>query len=150
MPSSLLQTTCINKYVVNNSIAGCGALDYKCVCTNQQFLSDVSCCVFKGCTPDKQQGIIDFAHNICGPDATALPTKATCAPSATGAPNTASGTAPAATSAPNTTAAPNSAASGASSSGAAAASTSSSKAGAAVVGAPAGVLGAVAGFLMAL
>lgn len=39
---------------VGDSFGSCGALDVKCICSNTELLSGLSCCISKACTKEDQ------------------------------------------------------------------------------------------------
>jgi CFEM domain len=50
------QKTCLGDINSLGSEIGCGQFDYSCICGNKDFISAVSCCVSKKCSPADQKG----------------------------------------------------------------------------------------------
>ncbi|KAM0721897.1 hypothetical protein Q7P37_002822 [Cladosporium fusiforme] len=70
---------------VGDSFGSCGALDVKCICSNTELLTGLSCCVSKACNKEDQDKTLQFAGSLCGGEGGGtnnLPTAATCADSA--------------------------------------------------------------------
>ncbi|KAJ9645259.1 hypothetical protein H2201_005605 [Coniosporium apollinis] len=52
---------------VGSNLGGCNAIDVRCICSNTDYISGLSCCVLNSCSPEDQQRTIDFAlkHTEC-------------------------------------------------------------------------------------
>ena len=74
----------MTEFVTAGAIAGCGAYDAKCICENNDFISEISCCLIDSCNdPEEQERTIRFAHEICASvDVTGLPDEVVCKESA--------------------------------------------------------------------
>ncbi|ROW16709.1 hypothetical protein VPNG_01531 [Cytospora leucostoma] len=128
--------SCAAEQFQSGSYAGCGT-NPKCICSNQDFLGTISCCLVDACDAADQAKAITFAQAICQANGVTVASTASCSTAA--ASSTASGSA-ASTSASttatgtagsSTSTADSAASGGATSSGSAAgtaASTSASKA----------------------
>ncbi|KAI3395122.1 hypothetical protein diail_1737 [Diaporthe ilicicola] len=82
---------CASKFFSGGSYGGCGT-DPKCICSNQNFLGDVSCCLVGACSADDQASAITFAKQICSANGVDVPDQVTCSSTASGASATATGT----------------------------------------------------------
>ncbi|CAG8949501.1 hypothetical protein HYFRA_00007731 [Hymenoscyphus fraxineus] len=62
--------------------AGCPARAVACVCTNTDFVAEISCCIYQNCTAAEQQTSVDFGNNLCSqvvlPGTPPLPSSASC------------------------------------------------------------------------
>jgi len=81
---------CLTKYTSGGNIAGCNSLDVACICSNQNFLSDVACCLSVNCDPADQQEATNFADSLCKANGVTVPTAVVCTstPAATGSSTT--------------------------------------------------------------
>ncbi|PYI23367.1 putative CFEM domain protein [Aspergillus violaceofuscus CBS 115571] len=62
----------------------CQPIDVGCICGTKSFISDMSCCVAKSCSPQDEKAALGFALQLCsGAGVTDLPSSASCANSAT-------------------------------------------------------------------
>ncbi|EON66655.1 hypothetical protein W97_05901 [Coniosporium apollinis CBS 100218] len=46
---------------VGSNLGGCNPIDVRCICSNTDYISGLSCCVLNSCSPEDQQRTIDFA-----------------------------------------------------------------------------------------
>ncbi|OCK84136.1 hypothetical protein K432DRAFT_432444 [Lepidopterella palustris CBS 459.81] len=67
---------------VGSNFGGCNILDIKCICSNSNLISGLSCCVSSACSPSDQQKTIDFASSLCKTYNIIVPTVASCATTA--------------------------------------------------------------------
>ncbi|KAK5173465.1 uncharacterized protein LTR77_002146 [Saxophila tyrrhenica] len=73
---------------------GCGQFDYQCICSNQDYIAQMACCVSKNCDKADQDSTLEFANALCaGQDVNNLPQTATCASTASSASSTSGSTA---------------------------------------------------------
>ncbi|KFZ16413.1 hypothetical protein V502_05105 [Pseudogymnoascus sp. VKM F-4520 (FW-2644)] len=127
---------CVEEFTSGSNIAGCNNLNTHCICSNQDFLSNIACCLIDKCDEAGRNAAITYAKGICAtadppvqvPDQVVCNSSsskgtaaATTGGSTTGSSTTAGSTTGGATQAPTTgvTSAPTSAAQTSSSSGAA-------------------------------
>ncbi|KAH7006013.1 hypothetical protein EDB82DRAFT_492222 [Fusarium venenatum] len=83
---------CVDQYTTGGGVAGCGQLDIKCICSNQNFLSGIACCLDEKCDTVGKETAVKYAKQICATaGVTDLPDDVKCDKSA------ASGTATGAT-----------------------------------------------------
>ncbi|RAL09464.1 CFEM domain-containing protein [Aspergillus homomorphus CBS 101889] len=62
----------------------CQLIDVGCICGTKSFISDMSCCVAKSCSPEDEKAALAFAVQLCsGAGVTGLPSSASCANSIT-------------------------------------------------------------------
>ncbi|OJK00558.1 hypothetical protein ASPACDRAFT_1856124 [Aspergillus aculeatus ATCC 16872] len=62
----------------------CQSIDVGCICGTKSFISDMSCCVAKSCSPQDEKAALGFAVQLCdGAGVTDLPSSASCANSVT-------------------------------------------------------------------
>ncbi|RGP70600.1 cell wall [Fusarium sporotrichioides] len=87
---------CVDQYTTGGGVAGCGQLDIKCICSNQNFLSGIACCLEEKCDAEGKETAVKYAKQICATaGVTDLPDDVKCDKSA--ASGTASGSATGAT-----------------------------------------------------
>ncbi|KAL8285095.1 hypothetical protein RB600_009504 [Gaeumannomyces tritici] len=69
---------CANQFLLSG-IGNCGR-DPKCICSNQSFISDISCCLAKpgGCGADDQKKAITFAAQLCQANGVTVPNEVVC------------------------------------------------------------------------
>ncbi|KAK2748264.1 hypothetical protein FQN57_000922 [Myotisia sp. PD_48] len=71
--------SCAQNCVGNSLPESCGPIDIKCICSNQAFLSGLSCCVAKACSPTDIGRTLTVARGLCSvAGVTNLPTSASC------------------------------------------------------------------------
>ncbi|RAK82446.1 CFEM domain-containing protein [Aspergillus fijiensis CBS 313.89] len=62
----------------------CQSIDVGCICGTKSFISDMSCCVAKSCSPQDEKAALGFTVQLCsGAGVTDLPSSASCANSVT-------------------------------------------------------------------
>lgn len=81
-----------------NLPAECGRTDFKCICGSSDWISGISCCVLKACSPADQQKTIDTAKGYCSIVGITLPSVASCPSSTVAAPASTPTTTPKSTS----------------------------------------------------
>ncbi|GKT98773.1 cell wall protein [Fusarium langsethiae] len=87
---------CVDQYTTGGGVAGCGQLDIKCICSNQNFLSGIACCLEEKCDAEGKETAVKYAKQICATaGVTDLPDDVKCDKST--ASGTASGSATGAT-----------------------------------------------------
>ncbi|KOS16777.1 Cell wall protein 1 [Escovopsis weberi] len=99
--------SCVNDYVGVGStsiIAGCKALDVACICSNSNFISDLSCCLSDACGEADQKAAVEFAAQICSSAGVKTPNQVVCDKKPANATSTAGPTAGSGKPAANTTA----------------------------------------------
>ncbi|KAK2038949.1 hypothetical protein LZ31DRAFT_559196 [Colletotrichum somersetense] len=113
------QQSCVTQFTSGTAIAGCSNLDVKCICSNENFLDGIACCLTKACQEADQKTAVQYAKNICTGAGVTVPDQVVCksanastsatgtspsqaSPSQTGASQT---SAPAATGTPSSSAA---------------------------------------------
>lgn len=121
--------------MTGNGIAGCKAGDVVCVCSNDQFLSSIACCVAGTCDEADQEKTANYAMQLCRAAGVTVPDKVECTSTSAAASGTASASA-------------TSSSSGSNSAGSAASTPATSTAAAAP--AAAGSVGGLAGAVLAL
>ncbi|KAH9985006.1 hypothetical protein F4779DRAFT_322384 [Xylariaceae sp. FL0662B] len=85
--------SCVTKFTTGSNIGDCAQLDAKCICSDKDFLSDISCCIADVCSADEQAATIAFAVSFCRTQGvTDLPTTVTCASTASNTWGTSSAT----------------------------------------------------------
>ncbi|KAF3767154.1 hypothetical protein M406DRAFT_97783 [Cryphonectria parasitica EP155] len=72
---------CASDQFSGGSYAGCGT-DPKCICSNQDFLSNIACCLVGACDAADQTSAIAFATQICSAQGVTVPTVVSCATAA--------------------------------------------------------------------
>ncbi|XWX00204.1 hypothetical protein V2A60_008224 [Cordyceps javanica] len=77
---------CVGKFLSGSSIAGCSLLDYKCVCSNKEFLNEIACCLAPVCDDKGKSDTIALANKLCKAFDVDLPTAVTCNTAATATP----------------------------------------------------------------
>ncbi|KAK7748655.1 hypothetical protein SLS53_000676, partial [Cytospora paraplurivora] len=82
--------SCAAEQFTSGSYDGCRT-DPKCICSNQDFLGTISCCLVDACDAADQAKAITFAQEICQANGVTVASTATCSTAA--ASGTASGTA---------------------------------------------------------
>ncbi|KAM3528256.1 hypothetical protein NHJ13051_002519 [Beauveria bassiana] len=135
---------CVGQNLSGNSIAGCSQLDYKCVCSNKDFINKIACCLAPVCDDKGKADTIALANRLCKAFNVDLPTAVVCNTGASASSTAAStGSATSSSNASRTTDASTSAGSN----GAAASTTSNPNAAPTNV---AGIMGAAAALAFAL
>jgi hypothetical protein len=56
---------CVDQYTTGGGVAGCGQLDIKCICSNQNFLSGIACCLEEKCDTEGKDAAVKYAKQIC-------------------------------------------------------------------------------------
>jgi hypothetical protein len=69
---------CIGKYVTGGGIAGCGQLDIKCICSNEEFIQGISCCLEDACDTAGKDAAVSYAAKICSGEGVTVPSEVTC------------------------------------------------------------------------
>ncbi|KAM3507797.1 hypothetical protein MY11210_007000 [Beauveria gryllotalpidicola] len=69
---------CVGKSLSGNSIAGCSQLDYKCVCSNEDFINKMACCLAPVCDDKGKADTIALANRLCKAFNVNLPTAVVC------------------------------------------------------------------------
>ncbi|TQV90545.1 Extracellular membrane protein, 8-cysteine region, CFEM [Cordyceps javanica] len=77
---------CVGKFLSGSSIAGCSLIDYKCVCSNKDFLNEIACCLAPVCDDKGKSDTIALANKLCKAFDVDLPTAVTCNTAATATP----------------------------------------------------------------
>jgi hypothetical protein len=78
----------VTQYVTGGSIAGCGSLDIKCICSNSDFLDGIACCLAGVCSAADQEKAVTFAKQICTTNGVSVPDKVVCKSASTSAGST--------------------------------------------------------------
>jgi cobalamin biosynthesis Mg chelatase CobN len=78
-------TSCISKYTTGDGIAGCGQLDIKCICSNDDFLNGIACCLKDKCDTAGQAAAVKYAQQICSTAGVTVPDEVTCKESSSSA-----------------------------------------------------------------
>ncbi|KAK2592873.1 hypothetical protein QQS21_009440 [Conoideocrella luteorostrata] len=68
----------IQGYITGNEIAGCKQADYVCVCSNKDFLGNISCQLEKDCNKDDIAKTIKTAANLCNSFGVKTPDQLVC------------------------------------------------------------------------
>ncbi|OCK98732.1 uncharacterized protein K441DRAFT_654025 [Cenococcum geophilum 1.58] len=63
---------------VGSNFGSCQTLDIKCICSNKDLISNLSCCVSQACSADDTQKTITFASQLCSTYGITVPTIASC------------------------------------------------------------------------
>ena len=80
-PSKLtaaLQEECVNTATVGSNIGGCSQGDIKCICSNDEFLDNIACCLSSACDSDGKDKAVSFARSICGGAGVDVPDQVVC------------------------------------------------------------------------
>ncbi|KFY94653.1 hypothetical protein V498_03795 [Pseudogymnoascus sp. VKM F-4517 (FW-2822)] len=56
---------CVDQFTTGAGIAGCNKLDSHCICSNQDFLSNIACCLLDKCDEAGRTAAIAYAKTIC-------------------------------------------------------------------------------------
>ncbi|KFY29481.1 hypothetical protein V493_02342 [Pseudogymnoascus sp. VKM F-4281 (FW-2241)] len=56
---------CVSQFTTGSSIAGCNPLNTNCICSNQDFLSNIACCLVEACDEAGRTAAISYAKSIC-------------------------------------------------------------------------------------
>ncbi|KAI6785589.1 uncharacterized protein J7T54_005923 [Emericellopsis cladophorae] len=78
---------CIEQAITGNEIGGCGQFDIECICSNDDFLQNMACCLEDSCDDSGKAAAVTFAQQVCSsvnvdtPDQ--VECKASASPSAT-------------------------------------------------------------------
>jgi cobalamin biosynthesis Mg chelatase CobN len=83
---------CVNEYTNGNKIAECGQLDIKCICSNQEFLDGIACCLEDACDQEGRDQAVAFARQICSTEDVEVPEDVVCKRSSSSASEESSGT----------------------------------------------------------
>lgn len=59
------QRPCVDQVTTGSGIAGCNKLDTNCICSNQDFLSNIACCLVDKCDEAGRTAAIAYAKTIC-------------------------------------------------------------------------------------
>ncbi|KAF4981499.1 hypothetical protein FDECE_17686 [Fusarium decemcellulare] len=93
---------CVNKYTTGDGIAGCGQFQFKCICSNQDFLDGIACCLEDECDASGRAAAVKYAGQICSSAGVDVPDEVVCknttstgtaTDTATGTPTASSGSA---------------------------------------------------------
>ncbi|PHH54017.1 hypothetical protein CFIMG_000944RA [Ceratocystis fimbriata CBS 114723] len=136
-------TNCVSGFTSGSTIADCSQGDVACICGNNEFLSQIACCLVDACNEQDQASTLSYASNLCAGFGVTVPDAIACNTSGSGSNSTTSGVAGPTASRTSTAVGTGSATSTSTST-----STSSQIAGAAALSGSAGVAG-VAGLLAA-
>ncbi|KAI9848684.1 MAG: hypothetical protein M1837_006771 [Sclerophora amabilis] len=61
------------------TVPGCpDTLDIDCICGNEDYLQQLSCCLLKSCDPGDQQNAVKFAGSLCKTAGVKVPSDLTC------------------------------------------------------------------------
>ncbi|KAK2065379.1 hypothetical protein LY76DRAFT_331088 [Colletotrichum caudatum] len=85
--------SCVTQFTSGTAIAGCSNLDVKCICSNDNFLDGIACCLAKACQEADQKAAVQYAKNICTGAGVTVPDQVVCK-SANAASTSATGTSP--------------------------------------------------------
>ncbi|KAF5671794.1 cell wall protein [Fusarium heterosporum] len=70
---------CVDKYTTGGGVGGCGPVDIKCICSNEDFLSGIACCLEEKCDADGKEEAVKYAKQICSTAGVKnLPDEVTC------------------------------------------------------------------------
>lgn len=72
------QKPCLEDYTSGSEIADCGQFDIECICSNDQFLDGIACCLDEECDEDGKSAAVKFAQQICGTQGVEVPDEVTC------------------------------------------------------------------------
>lgn len=59
-------------------MAGCSSLDAKCICSNDTFIQNITCCISEACDTDDRNTAIKAATDLCSSVGVDVPTSVTC------------------------------------------------------------------------
>lgn len=66
MPDVADLPTCAQSCVGSSlNVEGCTGLDVECICSNNDFLVNIACCVAEACPQEGQDKTLEFARGIC-------------------------------------------------------------------------------------
>jgi len=69
---------CVTQFTSGNAIAGCSNLDVKCICSNENFLDGIACCLVGACPEADQKTAVKYAQNICTGAGVSVPDQVVC------------------------------------------------------------------------
>ncbi|KAK1975497.1 hypothetical protein LZ30DRAFT_605506 [Colletotrichum cereale] len=70
--------SCVTQFTSGNAIAGCSNLDVKCICSNENFLNGIACCLAGACPEADQKTAVKYAQNICTGAGVSVPDQVIC------------------------------------------------------------------------
>ncbi|KAM5355915.1 hypothetical protein ACJ41O_002561 [Fusarium nematophilum] len=70
--------SCVDKYTTGDGIAGCGQLEVKCICSNENFLDGIACCLEDQCDQEGIAAAIKYAGQICSSAGVDVPDEVVC------------------------------------------------------------------------
>ncbi|KAK1970882.1 hypothetical protein LY78DRAFT_652485 [Colletotrichum sublineola] len=70
--------SCVTQFTSGNAIAGCSNLDVKCICSNDNFLNGIACCLAGACPEADQKTAVKYAQNICTGAGVSVPDQVVC------------------------------------------------------------------------
>lgn len=71
-------TTCVSQYTSNSRIADCGQFDVKCICSNEEFLDGIACCLEDACDEEGRKAAVNYAKSICTSSGVTVPDEVVC------------------------------------------------------------------------
>ncbi|KAH7163134.1 hypothetical protein B0J13DRAFT_615730 [Dactylonectria estremocensis] len=77
--------SCITKYTTGDEIGGCASLDVACICSNDNFLDGIACCLDANCDADGKAAAVEFAQKICAAVDVTVPNEVVCKSTSTSA-----------------------------------------------------------------
>ncbi|RJE26569.1 CFEM domain protein [Aspergillus sclerotialis] len=71
--------SCARTCATGSIPSSCNSIDVSCICSNDSFITDISCCVAKSCSKEDQDKTLNYAKQICaGAGVHDLPKSASC------------------------------------------------------------------------
>ncbi|KAG9249873.1 uncharacterized protein F5Z01DRAFT_436643 [Emericellopsis atlantica] len=75
---------CIEQATTGNQIGGCGQFDIECICSNDDFLQNIACCLEDKCDASGKAAAVKFAQQICSTVSVDVPNQVECKASSSG------------------------------------------------------------------
>lgn len=66
------------QYTTGNEIADCNALDIACICSNDEFLNGIACCLEDACDEEGKDAAVAYARQICSTQDIEVPGEVVC------------------------------------------------------------------------
>lgn len=73
---------CVTQFTTGSNIGGCPQLDVKCICSSEDFLSGIACCLASACSAADQKTAVQFAASLCQTQGVTVPSSVSCSTTA--------------------------------------------------------------------
>ncbi|KAL5611824.1 hypothetical protein BROUX41_000601 [Berkeleyomyces rouxiae] len=77
-------TECVSGFTSGSNIAGCSQGDVACICGNNDFLSQIACCLVDACGEEDQAATLSYASSLCQGFGVDVPNEIACNSNSTG------------------------------------------------------------------